>query len=222
MRELKNKEKGKNIFILAGGPSTLDLDLSLLKNEIVIGMNGTILLEKDFSSKYYVISDSRFINKAEKFELIKESLYNYEKEFIFRKDITQFIPNKENYNIKKVKCLGRDGFSFNILNGFFHGTTTCMLAIQTAFFLGASKIFLLGVDLNYVKNKIRSYEKISSEIPDSFLSYQIRNIVNASIELKKKNIDLINLSKDSFLKPYLKFNTYENSLSNKEELTNQD
>ena len=80
-----------------------------------------------------------------------------------------------------------------------------MLAIQVAFYLGAKRIFLLGVDLNYYGNKARSYDVGNSEIPDAFLSYQIKNIVNSTKTLGQSSVELINLSEKSFLKPYLNF-----------------
>ena len=42
--DYKNLHLGKNIFILASGPSLADLDLSLLKNKIVMGLNRSILV----------------------------------------------------------------------------------------------------------------------------------------------------------------------------------
>ena len=38
-RNLRNQELGKRVFILANGPSLNQIDLSLLRSEIVIGMN---------------------------------------------------------------------------------------------------------------------------------------------------------------------------------------
>jgi hypothetical protein len=201
--KIKNLEKGKDIFILGGGPSVLDIDLSFLYDKVVIGMNGTVRLEEKFSSKYYVISDSRFIENEQKFRYVEKIIDA--KTFIIREDIAKNLPIINQGEIYTTKSIGRDGFSTNLARGFFHSSTTTMLAIQVAYYLGAKRIFLLGVDLNYSGSKARSYDIGNSEIPDAFLSYQIRNIVNASLLLKEHFVELINLSEKSFLKPYLNF-----------------
>jgi|APSaa5957512535_1039671.scaffolds.fasta_scaffold36006_2 hypothetical protein len=201
--KIKNIEKDKDIFIIGGGPSILNFDLSFLSKEVVIGMNGTVMLEEFFSSKYYVISDARFIENKQKFSNIEKIIDT--KSFIFREDIVKNLPKKIQKNIYTTKAIGRDGFSCNLARGFFHSSTTTMLAIQVAFYLGAKRIFLLGVDLNYYGNKARSYDVGNSEIPDAFLSYQIKNIVNSTKTLGQSSVELINLSEKSFLKPYLNF-----------------
>lgn len=201
--KIKNKEKGKDIFIIGGAPSLLNVDLSFLCNEVVIGMNGTLILEKKFSSKYYVISDERFIKNKQKFSDIEKILDK--KLFIIREGIANDLSRETQKKIYTTKSIGRDGFSENLVRGFFHASTTTMLAIQVAYYIGAKRIFLLGVDLKYSGSKTRSYDVSNSEIPDAFLSYQIRNIVNSAKILDQLSVELINLSEHSFLKPYLKF-----------------
>ena len=201
--KLKDLEKGQDIFIMGGAPSIMNVDLSFLANEIVIGMNGTIILEKHFSSKYYAVSDLRFIQNKEKFDNVRKIFG--QKTIVFRRDISKFLSKEDQRKIYTTRAIGRDGFSLNLARGFFHASTTTMLAIQLASYLGAKRIFLLGVDLNYSGNKARSYDLNNSEIPDAFLSYQIKNIVNAAKVLEQYSIQLINLSENSFLKPYLDF-----------------
>lgn len=205
---LKDLEKGKDIFIVGGGPSLLNVDLSYLSNKVVIGMNRSVILEKGFSSKYYVVSDKRFVENEEKFQDIEKILNT--KTFIFREGLTNDFAKEDKKRVCTTKALGRDGFSRNIARGYYHSCTTTMLAIQVAYYLGAKRIFLLGIDLNYYGSKARSYDIENSEIPDAFLSYQIKNIVNAAIILERESIELINLSEKSFLKPYLKFKSFQN------------
>ena len=46
LKSLKDSHKGKRCFIIANGPSINSMDLSVLKNELTIGMNRIYLHEK--------------------------------------------------------------------------------------------------------------------------------------------------------------------------------
>tara|TARA_Y100000004_G_scaffold188423_1_gene242510 strand:- start:866 stop:1576 length:711 start_codon:yes stop_codon:yes gene_type:complete len=58
----KNKHKGKRCFIVATGSSLNKLDLSLLRNEITIGIN-LILRKEDFVPNYLCIADTTVMEK---------------------------------------------------------------------------------------------------------------------------------------------------------------
>ena len=59
---LKNKHKNKRCFIVATGSSLNKLDLSLLKNEITIGIN--LILKKDnFIPNYLCVADTTVMEK---------------------------------------------------------------------------------------------------------------------------------------------------------------
>jgi len=59
---LKNKHKDKRCFIVATGRSIDNLDLSLLENEITIGIN-LILRKKDFTPKYLCVADTTVMER---------------------------------------------------------------------------------------------------------------------------------------------------------------
>jgi len=58
----KDLHKGKRCFIVGTGTSLNDIDMSLLKDEITIGVN-LILLKKDFTPNYLVVADTTVIHK---------------------------------------------------------------------------------------------------------------------------------------------------------------
>tara|TARA_R110002020_G_scaffold11692_2_gene43717 strand:- start:1250 stop:1984 length:735 start_codon:yes stop_codon:yes gene_type:complete len=60
--KLKNKHKGQRCFIVATGSSINGLDLSLLKNEITIGIN-LILRKKGFTPNYLCVADTTVIER---------------------------------------------------------------------------------------------------------------------------------------------------------------
>lgn len=206
INKLKNKEAGKRCFILANGPSILKEDLSLLKDEIVIGMNASTILEKGFVQKYYVVSDLRFLSHPEKrkygtTELNKKTIRVFRKEL---KEIDDHIPNTF-----YVPSLGKNGFSFNLKDGFYFACTTTMLAIQLAYHIGCTEIYILGVDLTYSKDNPRFYKETNPQLEDANTSVQIYNIANAYSVLKDKNVKLFNCSENSLLRPYIPYKSFK-------------
>ncbi|MDR3178320.1 MAG: DUF115 domain-containing protein [Campylobacteraceae bacterium] len=210
---LKNTELNNRVFILANAPSVANENLTLLKNEIVIGMNASTILEKqfNFSSKYYVMSDKRFIMSSEKRQWATDKLSKTTIRFLRRelRDYDEPYLEKRTYYINSI---ARDGFSHNLSHGFYYGCTTTMLALQLAYYLGFQKTYLLGCDLRYQDENPRFYAEKNPQLEDSFISVQLANIVNASIEYEKEGREIINCSAKSFLRPYLKHSSFSEAL----------
>lgn len=207
---LRNREAGRRLFILANGPSVVQHDLSLLKEELVVGMNASTMLEEKygFESKYYVLSDARFINSQEKRCWATEKLAHGTHR-VLRSDLRSLddptLENRTTY----VRPLSRDGFSHDLAGGFYYGCTTTMLAIQLAWHLGARDVYLLGCDLRYPKENPRFYEESVPQLEDAFTSIQISNIISAAQVFENAGRRLVNCSTRSFLQPYLRFEYFE-------------
>lgn len=203
IKDLKNIEKGKSVYILANGPSVLKENLNLLKDKIVIGMNASTLLESkfDFKTKYYVCSDIRFLTHPEKSHYATSQL-DPSTLRILRKELRSVDSYEKNPTFY-IKALERDGFSTDLNVGYYYGCTTTMLAIQLAYYLGAKNIYLLGVDLKYSTSQPRFYKEKSFQIDDSFTSVQIHNIKKAFNFLNENDIKLFNCSEFSYLRPYI-------------------
>lgn len=206
MRSHKNKLAGEDIYILGNGPSIKKEDLSLLRGRHSIGLNASPLLEKEFgfTSQYYTVSDTRFITHPEKYKMATEML-DPKTVRVFRKELREFdaksLPNKTYY----LDSLGKNGFSFDLSKGFYFGASTTMLAIQLAYYLGAKRIFLMGVDLRYDGESPRFYSEDDVQEYDHFTSIQLWNIRNAYTLLKNNDVELYNCSAQSLLAPYLPY-----------------
>ena len=203
---LRDQEQGKRVFVLANGPSVNDEDLSGLRSEVVIGMNASTLLEQKhgFTSKYYVLSDARFLQSQEKRPLATHKL-RAETQRIIRADIRSYDDSSYADRTTYVRPLERDGFSHNLSVGFYYGATTTMLALQLAWHLGSREVYLLGCDLRYPEDKPRFYKEDSPQVEDAFTSVQIMNIANAAMEFEQQGGKLVNCSANSFLRPYLDY-----------------
>jgi hypothetical protein len=210
---LRNREAGRRLFVLANGPSVLQHDLSLLKGELVVGMNASTMLEEKygFESKYYVLSDARFISSPEKRCWATEKLAHVTHRVV-RSDLRSLDdPSLEN-RTTYVRPLSRDGFSRDLATGFHYGCTTTMLAVQLGWHLGAREVYLLGCDLRYPEEYPRFYKESVPQLEDAFTSVQISNIVNAAAVFEEAGGRIVNCGRRSFLRPYLHFDEFENVL----------
>lgn len=189
-------------------------DLSLLKDELTIGINASTLLEKDFGfvQNYYCISDLRFLNHPKKRSLGTTELSDSTVR-VLRKDLRDYDEAALRDRTHYVDHLERDGFSENLRVGFFYGCTTTMLAIQLAYYLGCSEVYLLGVDLRYGVESPRFYPEGKAQLEDSFTSVQIWNIANASRVLKQRGRRLYNCSEHSLIRPYLEYLSFADAIS---------
>ncbi|MFM5253288.1 6-hydroxymethylpterin diphosphokinase MptE-like protein [Aeromonas hydrophila] len=207
IKALKNKESGKDIYIIANGHSANNKDvINALKGKITIGMNATPLLTEKYGLQldYYTVSDERFLRDKEKYHMATEML-NKQTVRVFRSELIKHDSPSYIDNTYYIRSLGRDGFSFNLANGFYFGCTTTMFSIQLATYLGARNIYLVGVDLQYPRDKPRFYSEREPAPIDNFTCVQIKNIRDAYKALQQKNVGLFNCSKNSLLKPYLPF-----------------
>lgn len=207
IKELKNRELGKNIYIVANGHSANNINIfKKLKDNVIIGMNATPILSEKFGLNidYYTVSDERFLRDKEKFKIATD-LIPKKTTRVFRSELIRCDAPEYIDSTYYIRSLGRDGFSFNLANGFYFGCTTTMFSIQLASYLGASNIFLIGVDLHYPRNQPRFYAESTPAPIDNFTCVQIKNIRDAYLKLKEKNIGLYNCSKNSLLKPYIPF-----------------
>jgi len=170
----KNFYKGKNkrCFIIATGPSTSKIDLSLLKDEITIGIND--VQKSNFTPNYIVVSDPEalekkcdhiFNEKIDHFifgeadtvkigprsrEMIKRYnnctiVYNKEKKKEWSGS-NMLSPHERTYEIDKERF-----FIDPTLETYstYGGSCVQDLAVPTAVYLGFEEIYLIGVDGGY-------------------------------------------------------------------------
>ncbi|MFM5100815.1 hypothetical protein ACEUA1_03195 [Aeromonas veronii] len=207
VKDLKNRELGKDIYIVANGHSVNDkVVIEALKGKIVVGMNATPLLSKQYGLdiNYYTVSDERFLRDKEKYNIATD-LLGKDTVRVFRSELIKHDAPSYIDKTYYVRSLGRDGFSFNLASGFYFGCTTTMFSIQLAAYLGAKNIYLCGVDLQYPRDKPRFYSEREPAPIDNFTCVQIKNIRDAYKKLQQKNIGLFNCSKNSLLTPYIPF-----------------
>ncbi|WP_028242870.1 6-hydroxymethylpterin diphosphokinase MptE-like protein [Pseudobutyrivibrio ruminis] len=214
LKELKDKHKGKRMFIIGLGPSlnTEDLEVLRMHNEISISMNAIyrIFENTEWRPDYYVISDTNFI--LEKFDYYtKVDVDN----FIIGDTCGNYIANKlENelgdryYKLHEYRDWSRDklpDYSENLVNGAVACGSVTYTCIQLATYLGAKEIFLLGMDNSVKNNKGDKYahffkeDKLESKF---FGSYVYNAYERAKIYALEKGIKIYNASRGGELESF--------------------
>lgn len=153
--------KKDRVFIIAGGPSVLSIDLNLLKNEDVICINKSIDLIDN--PKYFITMDYSFFSKTGKStneikKKVEEPIFivNTKENYIKKIDdvytdtrMNLRYVGLENYTIIESKRVIDEitGFGKNF-NEFCHGNNSGYCAIQFAILKGYKEIYLIGFDLD--------------------------------------------------------------------------
>jgi len=219
LASLRGTERGLRAFVVGNSPSVRNEPIGLLKGELSISMNAGILLAEEFgfTSKYYALSDRRFLLNPFKRPMATSRLPSGTIRFL-RSDVRDVDEQDERLSTHYVRPLARDGFSTDLRQGFFYGSTTALFAMQIAVWLGVSEIVMLGVDLHYPEDQPRFYREKEREEEDILLSVQIKNLADAARTCEGLGIPVICCSETSLLRPYVDYVPFIDAINKKEEL----
>ncbi len=211
---LKNKYSERRCFVIGNGPSLNQMNLNLMKDDIVICANSFFLKFKDLNFKPDFITVEDHLVAEDNFEALNnlkgiKKIYPIDLKRIFNEnDDTFFIELRRAFRNKK-----NDGnFKFNNFNEIFYwGGTVLYMNLQLAAYMGFKEIYLIGVDLTYKipKDAIVEGSRITSQSddPNHFnptyfgkgkrwhlpeTNRMQRSFSTAYKELKKNNIKLYN------------------------------
>ena len=237
-RVLKNKHKGARCFILGSAPSINNIDLSLLKDEITFPLNNFYVHPKfkelisGSGLQYYMIAP---IHPPQSTSQWLEWL----------KGIDKFVPNTVvmlfginwRRKLNLYKLIRENGlFTKNTIFYFFAGkfysdvlsNKSCdfskMLisaravstyAVLLAMYMGFNKIYLLGVDQNYICTKKKRFysDAIHNKYEHDSLGFDNEKLLLSTATVlrenkmlaniaKSKGVEIINLSDESILDMY--------------------
>lgn len=137
----KNRHKGERCFIVCNGPSLNKMDLSLLRGEIVFGLNKIYLGLSSFGffPRYLVAVNEK---------VIKQSVPEF-----LKLNCVKFIGDRFKGRLKEGPLLWRietenyfEDFSLDIQKGIQEGNTVTYAAIQIAYYMGFSEVVIIGMD----------------------------------------------------------------------------
>jgi hypothetical protein len=155
----KNIHSGETLFLLANGPSINQTNLSLLKGKNVMCMNRFYIKfnELDFMPNYLVCIEEtvleRFSNDFENLSI--PTFVNWR----MRKKIKNVHYLKESFDINPF-------FQPEMTNAANMGGTVTFACLQLAFFMGFSKVVILGMDHSFKETGIAGKAEIRKEDKD--------------------------------------------------------
>jgi len=218
----------EEVFVIGGGPSIKNLDLSLLKGKDTIAVNKSIF---DFpTAKYFVTIDFTFLRKIDikkfrKTPATKFFIANFAFEHLKYIDgrIVDARPNFKNrngigliYDLPDFDIVVRSKQSSGIgieFNDFRSGGNSGFCGFQLAVLLGYKKIYLLGIDLNDVCEETH-YHGGYGEDAAKFYSktpMYLDNFISGLKELEHKNprVDVYSCSNVSKLNGTIEYKNIE-------------
>lgn len=196
---LKDIHKGERCFIIGGSPSLKLLDLTKLNNEYTFTTNrGYKLAEQGLhNSTYHIMSDCKTFTDD---HVENEIPNNWTKEFFIYAGIKFPLECAYYFNYIMNNKLSDFTFQTDITKNLGECGTVIYFAIQIAFYMGFKNIYLIGVDLDFDKNKGHVYKETEGETKRQE-EHSINNAVRmlSGIEfatkfLKDNNVNLYNAS----------------------------
>lgn len=164
IRRFKNTHMGERCVIIGNGPSLNDTDMSLLKNETTFGLNRIYLMfdKLGFETTYNVVVNQLVVEQCvADFESLQSPLFTTQPS-------RQHLRNAGD-NVHFLNKIAGPRFSKDVSHGIWEGATVTFVAMQLAFYMGFSKVILVGVDHNFVsKGTAHKTVKSKGDDPNHF------------------------------------------------------
>ena len=149
----QNKYAGERCFLLGCGPSLKNTDLSLLKDEFVMGVNGTYLIEELSLDFFCSVSHVFWKDHVEGIRDIDcERLflpYWLEESIQPQKTGVSWLNGIQHSDYKRFSSERPLEFSREASKSVFLGGSVIFVCLQILFQLGFEEVVLLGVDHDY-------------------------------------------------------------------------
>lgn len=155
LKELKNKFKGKRIFVIGNGPSLLNTPLDKLQNEYSIAMNRiSLIYEKTKWRPTFFLCTTVLIKKENWRKDIMTSIDLGIDSFV-KDSFFPYMGNRKNIyyvhcaHSKDKACGTIDDWSNDISVRVSKFASSMFAALQIVFYLGFDEIYILGADLGF-------------------------------------------------------------------------
>ncbi|MFR5411812.1 MAG: 6-hydroxymethylpterin diphosphokinase MptE-like protein [Enterocloster bolteae] len=218
IKKLRGAMKGKTCFIVGTGPSLRISDLDVLKKNkaICFSMNGIVMAlgETEWRPDYYVVSDPKACEAYEK-EIVQGNI-----KYKFISDMMPAFWEKERdehyfkFHLTRETLIdGLPLFSDEIERQVYEGYTVTYSCLQIAFYMGFTKIYLLGIDFNYSADMkapenhfISGYQKQGQQVGIWAKDETYGAYLSARQEAEKRNIKIYNATRGGKLEVFERVN----------------
>ena len=170
LQAMKNKYAGEDCFVIGMGPSLLKTDFSLIKDKYLFGVNDLYRSFKQFNiqPQFYGISDGGFLPKygddvlklntqlflTRSVEIQYLRNYDYYHTIVKREPILlcSLLPEMTPPNPNEPYEKGSNKFSKDASDGIYSGWSVIIdVCLHITYYLGFSRVILIGCDCNYSK-----------------------------------------------------------------------
>lgn len=192
--EIPSSWRGHTAYIIGGGPSVNDVDLSLIKDKCVIGCNNA-----------YMFGDWVDVCWFGDYKFYKWHTTEYKKWFNAYKGLIISNLDDGKINDKRVYLVHRKGQGINTeKNCVAWNSNTGASAVNLAYHFGARRIVLIGFDCKLINEK-PNYHDLHL-VKDSDYKWSYKKFKHfwkkIALDAKKLNVEIINTSLDSDLKHF--------------------
>ncbi|MBN2225330.1 MAG: DUF115 domain-containing protein [Deltaproteobacteria bacterium] len=155
LKKFHNLHEGKRCFIIGNGPSLNKTDLSLLKDEYTIGVNGIFYKYDEllFKPTFYVVEDAHVVaDNLKRIHAIDYSIKLFPDvyaDIIDSTPDTYFFPMDTGFYDPDHPSFEEPRFSKDITKAVYAGQTVTYVNLQIAYYMGFSEVYLIGVDFSY-------------------------------------------------------------------------
>lgn len=206
---------GDRCFIVGGGPSLMDFDFECLRGAgRVIAINRSYL-DIPFADVCFFMDGAKntFYGLAKSNRLAPDSLEKW-REFNGYKVYSNLIGRRLD-DVYSVRSLGRTGISNSIRKGLFHGNNSGVGALGLAVALGASPIYLLGIDGKFEGRRSHYYDGYATRrLSERALASFVIEFHKIGKLLRRTRFRVINLNPRSAVRCF-PFSTPEEVLNGK-------
>ena len=145
LKKLHNSQAGKRCFIIGNGPSLRNTNLSLLRNEITIGLNRIYLMfpELGFETTYYLCVNDLVIEQC------AADIQNLKMPRFVSWRSRRWLKPENGLCFLHTTYTGPKFGGGDLTRRLWEGATVTYTALQTAFYLGFGQVILIGVDHNF-------------------------------------------------------------------------
>ena len=157
IKKFKDIHKGQRCFIIGTGPSLNKTNLSLIKDEIIFGVNTLYrgLQKFGISCKYYAVSDvdvwkSHFKNILD-LDAVLFLSSDAAESYLSKKRFSKKYQKNEPFVIRDLGEMWSSGWRVKDLScGAYWGFTVIIdICLQAAYYMGFKEVYLLGCDCDY-------------------------------------------------------------------------
>jgi hypothetical protein len=148
---LQNCLWGESVYLVGSGPSLIGYDYSRLKGKTTIGVNHGLfeLVNAGCEPKFHVFLDQRFLQEA--------GIQDHQGHIGFDKLPAYCVTSANSMispRVGKLAVISAQNRKFETdpRRGFYSPRNSMAFAISVASYMGASEIYLLGLDCRFISN----------------------------------------------------------------------